>query len=133
MVNPLAGINQASYRRGVTTMLPPALVPRPPVRRPAPTNDRGGSLADRIYREQQATGHWAPQGVGTAAAGPTPQGLGWIVGKAAEGIMLPLKVMDYGRAAVASAAGELVDVALPALNEPLGKLPGVHAQTYAED
>jgi len=133
VVNPLAGINQASYRRGVTTMLPPALVPRPPVRRPAPTNDRGGSLADRIYREQQATGHWAPQGVGTAAAGPTPQGLGWIVGKAAEGIMLPLKVMDYGRAAVASAAGELVDVALPALNEPLGKLPGVHAQTYDED
>ncbi len=126
MVNPLAGINQASYRRGVTTMLPPALVPRSAVRRPVPTNDRGGSLADRIYREQQATGHWAPQGAGSQSAGPDLGGLGWVVGKAGKAAMGALSVLDYPRAGVTSTIRELLDTqAAEALNKGIAALPGI--------
>ena len=109
MVNPLAGINQARYRQGVTTMLPPALVPRPPVQRPAPSNARGGSLADRIYRQQEETG-WAPQGGGGGAPNPALRGLGWVVGnpvsKAAFGA---LSVFDYPRSAVNATLRETLD------------------------
>lgn len=117
-------------RSPVQPQVAQAQAPRP---RPVPQGLSGQIMAALAAQNAARNPLPAPEGPGGLKGLLSKIATPVLGNRVAHAALKPLEALKYTAAPMTAVAKEAVDVALPALNETLAKLPGVHAQDYDTD